>query len=163
MAASSTWLAVADALAQPRGASVWKMILGPQNAVQSDVAHLSALEVGVILVGSGRTGGQRHRRHEGAELPGGPLTELAQVVQESFGAGAPVNSSIFVQDTEGVDPALTRAVYRIVQELLTNARKHAPGQPVFLTVEASPASTSVANRVGIAVLAERTGLLLSAG
>jgi len=32
-----------------------------------------------------------------------------------------------------------RALYRIVQECLTNARKHAPGQPVRLTLAGGPA------------------------
>ncbi len=73
-----------------------------------------------------------------ADLPAVPLRELAAVVRESFGAGHPVNSSILVQDADRADPALTRAVYRIVQEVLTNARKHAPGETVFLTVEGGP-------------------------
>ena len=37
------------------------------------------------------------------------------------------------------DPALARAVYRIVQELLTNARKHAPGAQIRLAVSGGPA------------------------
>lgn len=68
-----------------------------------------------------------------------PLSRLAEVVRESFGAGQPLNSSIFISDADRADPALSRAVYRIVQELLTNARRHAPGEPVFLSVEGSPA------------------------
>ena len=74
-----------------------------------------------------------------SDLPPVPLRELAGVVRESFGVGQLVNSSILVQDADRADPALTRAIYRIVQELLTNARKHAPGEAVFLTVEGSPA------------------------
>ena len=73
-----------------------------------------------------------------ADLPPIPLRELAAVVRESFGVGQPVSASILVQDADRADPALTRAIYRIVQELLTNARKHARGEPVFLTVEGSP-------------------------
>lgn len=67
-----------------------------------------------------------------------PLARLAEVVRESFGAGQPLNSSIVIQDPERADPALSRAVYRIVQELLTNARKHAPQHPLFLSVEGGP-------------------------
>jgi signal transduction histidine kinase len=37
-----------------------------------------------------------------------------------------------------VPPALGRTAYRIVQEALTNARKHARGQPVTLTLTGSP-------------------------
>lgn len=67
-----------------------------------------------------------------------PLTALTRVVDESFGSGQLLASTIFVEDAEEADPALSRAVYRIVQELLTNARKHAPGQRVWLTVKGGP-------------------------
>ena len=36
-----------------------------------------------------------------------------------------------------VDPAVSRAAYRIVQEALTNAGKHAPGAAVAVAVEPS--------------------------
>ncbi|CAO5185948.1 histidine kinase [Frankia sp. AiPs1] len=35
-------------------------------------------------------------------------------------------------------PAVGRAAYRVVQEALTNAHRHAPGQPVHLTVRGAP-------------------------
>ncbi len=79
------------------------------------------------------------REPEATAQPPVPLSALASVVRESFGAGQAVSSSILVQDPDSVDPTLTRAVYRIVQELLTNARKHAPREQVFLTVDGSPA------------------------
>ncbi len=67
-----------------------------------------------------------------------PLSKLPEVVRESFGAGQPLSSSIYIADPERADPALSRGVYRIVQELLTNARRHAPKEQLFLTVEGSP-------------------------
>lgn len=76
----------------------------------------------------------------GDELPTVPLTRLREVVSESFGAGQPLSSSIFIQDAETASPTLSRAVYRIVQELLTNARKHAPGEQLTLLVEGAPDS-----------------------
>lgn len=69
-----------------------------------------------------------------------PLSKLREVVSESFGAGQQLNSSIFIEDADSASPTLSRAVYRIVQELLTNARKHANGLPVTLLVEGSPAT-----------------------
>lgn len=74
----------------------------------------------------------------GAETADLPLTKLADVVHASFGAGQRLSSSIFVQDAERADPTLSRAVYRIVQELLTNAARHAPGEQLFLSVEGGP-------------------------
>lgn len=74
------------------------------------------------------------------DLPPVTLEHLAGMVKESFGTGQPLSSSILVQDPNRASPALSRAVYRIVQELLTNARKHAPTQPAFLTVDGGPAT-----------------------
>ncbi len=104
-----------------------------------------------------------------------PLSELANVVQDSLGAGESLNSSIMINDPNLADPALARAVYRIVQEALTNARKHAPGEPVLLTVNGGPGdgiTIDVRNRYrggwgeresgtsrGLAGLAERAELL----
>lgn len=79
------------------------------------------------------------REPAGSEPPSLPLTELPRVVAESVQAGQVIASSIFIQDAEAADPNLSRAVHRIVQEILTNARKHAPGQTVTLTVTGSPA------------------------
>lgn len=80
------------------------------------------------------------REPSGTEPPPLPLTELPRVVAESVRAGQVIASSIFVADAEGADPTLSRAVHRIVQEILTNARKHAPGETVTLTVSGSPAA-----------------------
>jgi len=66
------------------------------------------------------------------------LDQLPALLDEARRAGSVVTSSIYATDTVTLDPACSRAVYRIVQESLTNARKHAPGQHVDLTVVASP-------------------------
>lgn len=90
-------------------------------------------------------------RQPAGDGPDLPLTALPRVVQESFGAGQLLASSIFVADAEEAHPALSRAVYRIVQELLTNARKHAPGQRVELTVTGGPGTgvvIDVRNAIG---------------
>lgn len=78
------------------------------------------------------------REPVGTEPPPLPLSQLPRVVEESVWAGQVVASSIFVEDADRADPALSRAVHRIVQEVLTNARKHAPGQSVTLSVTGSP-------------------------
>lgn len=75
---------------------------------------------------------------ESRVTPDLPLSKLAEVIDESFGACQPLNSSVFIEDADRVDPAVSRAVYRIVQELLTNAAKHAPGQTTTLRIRGNP-------------------------
>ena len=70
-----------------------------------------------------------------APQPG--LDALARLVDESRQAGMAVELSE-LPDGARVDPAVSRAAYRIVQEALTNAGKHAPGAPVSVAVECSP-------------------------
>ncbi len=233
---TSTWVVVADALAQPRGASLLKGTFGPEGADLAERASVHptvvvtvailgfALSVGIGLLlrarreaasaqgaateqraTSDRLGDEAARRQEreriarevhdamghrlsllnlhagameanahddprmaesarlvrtsaaaamedlrsllavlrdplAADTADLPLAKLAEVVRESFGAGQPLNSSIFISDPDRADPALARAVYRIVQELLTNARRHAQGEQLFLTVEGGPSS-----------------------
>lgn len=114
-------------------------------------------------------------RQTAGDQPDLPLTALPGVVQESFGSGQLLASSIFVADADQADPTLSRAVYRIVQEVLTNARKHAPGQRVELSVTGGPptgiaidvrnpltsdaARATPGERRGLAGIAERAELL----
>lgn len=72
------------------------------------------------------------------QAPAPSLADLARVVDETAAAGAPVISTVYLSDAGSADPALARAVYRIVQELLTNASRHAPGVPLRLAVEGGP-------------------------
>lgn len=66
------------------------------------------------------------------------LSDLPDVIEETVDGGMPVISTVYLSEAEHADPALARAVYRIVQELLTNARRHAPGAPVRLVVDGGP-------------------------
>lgn len=110
----------------------------------------------------------------GELLPQPTLDDVPTLVAESVRAGTAVELR---EDVDGPVPASTgRTVYRIVQEGLTNARKHAPGAAVDvriaggpedgLTVEvdndapaAGPAPNVVSGQgLGLAGLAERVGL-----
>jgi signal transduction histidine kinase len=66
------------------------------------------------------------------------LTDLAALVAETRDAGTPVDVIDRIDRPQEVPGALGRTVYRIVQEGLTNARKHAPGQSVRLRLEGRP-------------------------
>lgn len=70
------------------------------------------------------------------ELPQPTMADLAQLVEEAGDAGASVE---FVEEHSGTVPERTgRTAYRIVQEALTNARKHAPGARTSVRVSGSP-------------------------
>lgn len=64
------------------------------------------------------------------------LRDLPRLVADARAAGVAIAETF---EVDAVDPplAVTRAVYRIVQEALTNALKHAPGAGVRLAVRAT--------------------------
>jgi signal transduction histidine kinase len=107
-------------------------------AVIRDNAHASLEELRSTL------GSLREEDPLGGPQPS--FDDLPALVSEVREAGQCVGYSSALEDVEQLPPQVGRHVYRIVQEALTNARKHAPGAPV--TVELSGASgTSVEVRV----------------
>ncbi|MDI3417484.1 sensor histidine kinase [Streptomyces luteolus] len=77
---------------------------------------------------------------EGAEggRPQPTLAALDALVAESRAAGMKVTLDNRVADPEAVPAAAGRNAYRIAQEGLTNARKHAPGAEVTVQVAGAP-------------------------
>jgi signal transduction histidine kinase len=70
------------------------------------------------------------------ELPQPTLADVEQLVAESGRAGMRVDLRT---ETGGAVPDLAgRTAYRVVQEALTNARKHAPGTAVLVRLAGSP-------------------------
>ncbi|MGW0122015.1 sensor histidine kinase [Streptomyces sp. NPDC003327] len=72
------------------------------------------------------------------DRPQPTLATLDALVAESREAGMTVRLDSTVDDPTGVPAATGRTVYRIAQEGLTNARKHAPGAEVTVTVRGRP-------------------------
>ncbi|MFB6633138.1 sensor histidine kinase [Streptomyces sp. NPDC056362] len=72
------------------------------------------------------------------DRPQPTLATLDALVGESREAGAEVVLDTTVDDPAAVPAATGRTVYRIAQEGLTNARKHAPGTTVTVTVRGRP-------------------------
>src|SRR5262249_23771361 len=64
--------------------------------------------------------------------------DLPRLVEESRDAGARVQLDDRVADPGALPGAAGRTAYRVVQEGLTNARKHAPGEPVQVVVGGRP-------------------------
>jgi signal transduction histidine kinase len=69
---------------------------------------------------------------DGPPQPG--FSQLADLLQESRSAGMTLHDRVVLPEAGQLPAALGRTVYRVVQEGLTNARKHAAGAPVQVTV-----------------------------
>jgi len=74
----------------------------------------------------------------GGERPQPTLTDLPDLIEQSRQAGTRVTLEERVPDPPSIPARIGRHAYRIVQEALTNARKHAPGAPVRVTVTEIP-------------------------
>jgi len=68
------------------------------------------------------------------------LDDLAELLTTTREAGTPVVATVVVNDASTASAPFTHAVYRIVQESLTNAGKHAAGLPLDVALTASAAS-----------------------
>jgi signal transduction histidine kinase len=101
-----------------------------QLACQVQVAGRQALDELRQAVGVLRDGDD-----DGAPLGPQPgLDDIERMVKECRAAGMDVGMTRPV-DAASVDPMVCRAAYRIAQEALTNAGKHAPGAHVSVAIE----------------------------
>ncbi len=71
------------------------------------------------------------------------LADIPRLVGESHDAGEHVVLDDRTADKAVVPSAAGRAAYRVVQEGLTNARKHAAGRPVSVRLDGGPGETLV--------------------
>ncbi|MGK3942216.1 sensor histidine kinase [Streptomyces sp. RP5T] len=76
--------------------------------------------------------------HDDTGRPQPTLAALDTLVAESREAGMKVLLDSRVSDPAAVPASVGRTAYRIAQESLTNARKHAPGTEVTVTVTGGP-------------------------
>jgi signal transduction histidine kinase len=63
---------------------------------------------------------------------------LPALVAEARSADTPVTLELTATDLDDLPPQLSRSAYRILQEGLTNARKHSPHAPVQLRIVDGP-------------------------
>ncbi|SHE64707.1 sensor histidine kinase [Streptoalloteichus hindustanus] len=105
--------------------------------------------------------------------PDRPGEDVADLVERSRASGVAVELRV-TGDRGQVPPLVRRTAYRVVQEALTNAVKHAPGRPVTVSVDHLPGETRVSvtngrppvaappaagGRYGLVGLAERVRLV----
>ena len=90
----------------------------------------------------------------GPDRPQPTLANLPALLDESRQAGMHVTSDCRVGDLAAVPDGVGRNAYRIVQEGLTNARKHAHGAAVDVTLDGAAGSgltVEVRNRLPVGV------------
>lgn len=122
-------------------------------AVVRGAAHAALQElrdvIGVLREGAEGADGTAPEGADRATAPPQPtLCDLPALVDESRLAGARVALRVDVPEAEAAMPAaLGRTAYRIVQEGLTNARKHAPAAAVEVDVEGREGSELVVSVV----------------
>ena len=98
-------------------------------AVIQDNAHRALADLREIL-GVLRTGADG----DAPEQPQPTLADLDALIEDERRAGAKVRMRTAFGDPAAVPDYLGRNAYRIIQECLTNARKHAPGTSVDVVV-----------------------------
>ncbi len=91
------------------------------------------------------------------------LADLGPLVAETRDAGTPVDMLDRIPRAQDLPGALGRTAYRIVQEGLTNARKHAPGQPVRLLLDGRPGDQLLVELTNPVALPSSAGLATPAG
>ncbi|MGK5627692.1 sensor histidine kinase [Streptomyces sp. URMC 123] len=106
--------------------------VGRAAGVIRDSAH-RALEDLREVIGVLRAAGP-----EDGDRPRPTLADLPRLVAESRAAGARVTLDDRLGERSSVPEAVGRTAYRIVQEGLTNARKHARGAHVTVTLAGAP-------------------------
>ncbi|WP_405492903.1 histidine kinase [Streptomyces sp. NBC_00096] len=87
------------------------------------------------------------QRGERAATPG--VDGLAALAEESGRAGSPVRLALD-PDVHGLSPLRQAAVYRVVQECLTNAAKHARGETIEVSIAADGPQLRIAVSNGLA-------------
>ena len=104
--------------------------------------------IGVLREGDGGT----------PERPQPTLADIPELIEESVAAGMRLRCAIDVPEDRVPSAALGRTAYRIVQEGLTNARKHAPAAAVDVRIAGGEGAlvVEVVSRrpVGVGVTAE---------
>ncbi|OYN92114.1 hypothetical protein CGZ91_00935 [Parenemella sanctibonifatiensis] len=109
-----------------------------------------------------------------SRIPLRGMADVTDVIDSTLAAGVKVNAFIMLSSPEEASDMLNRAVFRIVQESLTNVVKHAPGTTVGLDLRGSPgagvslkirnmmthhSSGTPGSGTGLVGMRERVGLL----
>lgn len=82
-------------------------------------------------------GGLRSDTDEDTGATHTSLRMVGQLLADLRAAGHPIDAYVVIEGLETASPARDAAAFRILQESLTNALKHAPGAPVSVVLDAA--------------------------
>lgn len=66
------------------------------------------------------------------------LNDLGQLIDASLREGTDLRAQVLLTDPASCDPEVAHACYRLVQESISNVRRHAPGATLFVEVRGGP-------------------------
>jgi signal transduction histidine kinase len=85
----------------------------------------------------GVVGGLRLEQGESG-IPSASMRMIGQTLADLRAAGQRIEAYVVVESVERLDSARDAAAFRVLQEALTNAMKHATGSMISVTVDAAP-------------------------
>ncbi|MCO1660009.1 sensor histidine kinase [Pseudonocardia humida] len=140
--------------------------LGEAAGVVRSTAHQALEELQQVLRLLRGPDVDARDREDGRAAPQPTLAQLPRLLDEARAGGQRVDAEL-PDDLDALPQAVQRTLFRVVQEALTNARKHAPGARVVLSGRAErggEAVLRVSNAVPVGVTAAEipgagTGLL----
>lgn len=83
-------------------------------------------------------GGLRAEQRTPGIESGVSVRQATQLLTDLRAAGHKIEAYVFIENIERIDRARDVAAFRILQEALTNAIKHAPGATISVTLEVHP-------------------------
>ncbi|WP_217700763.1 sensor histidine kinase [Krasilnikoviella flava] len=124
-------------VAMHAGALAYRTDLPPEKvaetaAVVQENAHAALAELREVL------GVLRDPAPASPEPPQPTLADLDELLAEARASGVDVRLADHVDRVDELGEAVSRHAYRIVQEGMTNARKHAPWAPVSVALAGAP-------------------------
>ncbi|WCO68816.1 histidine kinase [Iamia majanohamensis] len=129
-------------VATTAGALEYNRAAGPERTAEAagairTAAHQALAELREVV------GLLREDESAGRGRPQPGVADIAALVEEARAAGAPValDDGLAPNDREQVPAGLGRTAHRVVQEGLTNARKHASGGDVRVALAGHPGAT----------------------
>ena len=129
-------------VAMHAGALEYRTDLTPEETAEAagviqDNAHRALTDLREIL------GVLREDPDGRPEAPQPTLRDLPALIDDERSAGARIKLRTRLRHEDCLPESLGRSAYRILQESLTNARKHAPGTAVDVVVAGSPGRSLV--------------------